>query len=188
MISYSSQATNTESNTETGIETEQVQMSKSSKKVIKKSIEKTEEATVITEYDQQGNIIKITDRYEFTFKDGKIISAKGGGEASINKQENSASYYLEGEGYCGIHIKFNEFGYKNSEHACDGANTYFNYEYNKDGLLVKMVEIYEDYSAGSSLKNTTTYTYDVMSQDWTKRTGKDNQGNKTVTTRTVEYW
>lgn len=61
-------------------------------------------------------------------------------------------------------------------------------EYNNDGLLVNKVEISEYYVEGYSSEETTTYTYDVMSQDWTKRTGTDNSGNKTVTTRTVEYW
>ncbi|MEE1097353.1 MAG: hypothetical protein U0K83_03385 [Bacteroidales bacterium] len=54
--------------------------------------------------------------------------------------------------------------------------------------MVKKVVIDNNTEAGYTNKITTTYTYDVMSQDWTKRTGTDNWGNKTVTTRTVEYW
>ena len=202
MISCTSQATNTESNTETGVESDQIQMKKSQNKVIKKSIEKTGNATLITEYDQQGNIIKIRDSYyytenyypdgyptvEFTLRDGKILSAKTSGSGfynvGVNKQENSAYY---SDGGCDIEVKFNEFGYKEEVYECQDGGETINHEYNKDGLLVKRI-----YEAGgewmTSIKTTTTYTYDVMSQDWTKRTGTDNEGNKTVTTRTVEYW
>ena len=203
LFSCTLQAVNDESNTETGVESDQIQMRKPSKKVIKKSTEKTGEATVITEYDQQGNIIKISDSYcsycplvEFTFKDGKIVSAKGGNEgyceASVNKQKNTATYCFEGGG---TEVEFNEFGYKKAVSAGDGGEGTETYEYNKDGLLVRRVDIYEEYSYDnfpevSTEKTITkyTYTYDVMSQDWTKRTATDNKGNKTVTTRTVEYW
>ena len=120
MISCSLQATNTESNTEIGVESDQIQMKKSKNKVIKKSIEKTGNATLITEYDQQGNIIKIRDSYcsdcpfvEFTLKNGKIVSAKGGNkwycEASVNKQNNTAKYCVEGGA---VEVEFSEFGYK----------------------------------------------------------------------------
>ncbi len=196
MISCTSQATNTESNTETGVESDQIQMKKSQNKVIKKSIEKTGNATLITEYDQQGKLIKLTDKetangnsIEFTLKNGKILSAKTSGpffsDGWIIEQKNTAIYYNEG---WEIEVELNEFGYKKEDYRGDFSGPTFNYEYNKDGLLVKMVEIEEDHYAGSSIKTTTTYTYDVMSQDWTKRTGTDNKGNKTVTTRTVEYW
>ena len=62
------------------------------------------------------------------------------------------------------------------------------YEYNEEGLLVKEVEIWQDYIEDSTNKTATTYTYDVMNQNWKKRTATDNQGNETVTTRTIEYW
>ncbi|MEE0936920.1 MAG: WD40 repeat domain-containing protein, partial [Bacteroidales bacterium] len=192
-----------DSKPENGVETEQAQIEKPAKKVIKKSIEKTrddnlikDDEILIKEYDQQGNIIKITDIYcsdcpvlEFTFKDGKIFSAKGGNEgyceASVNKQKNTATYCLEGGT---TEVEFNEFGYKKAVFAYEEGEGTGTYEYNKDGLLVKVVRIFEDDFEGTSSKTTTTYTYDVMSQDWTKRTGKDNKGYKTVTTRTVEYW
>lgn len=203
MISCTSQATNTESNTETGVESEQVQIKKSSKKVIKKSIEREGDATLVTEYDQQGNIIKITESYcsdcpamEFTLKNGKIVSAKGGNkwycEASVNKQKNTATYCLETSE---TEVEFNEFGYKKAVSAGDEGESTETYEYNKDGLLVRIVDIYEEYSYDDYPEVRTektitkyTYTYDVMSQDWTKRTATDNKGNKIVTTRTVEYW
>ena len=203
LFSCSLQAVNNESNTGNGVESDQIQMRKPAKKVIKKSIERTEEATLITEYDQQGNIIKIRDSYysyytsvEFTFKDGKIDSAKGGNklycEASVNKQNNTATYCVEGGA---VEVEFSEFGYKKYSSGDEGASGSSNYEYNKDGLLVRRVDIYEEYSYDdypeiSTEKTITkyTYTYDVMSQDWTKRTATDNKGNKTVTTRTVEYW
>lgn len=203
MISCTSQATNTESNTETGVESDQIQMKKSQNKVIKKSIEKTDNATLITEYDQQGNIIKImysyyyTENYypdgypavEFTLRDGKILSAKTSGSGfynvGVNKQDNTAYY---SDGGCDIKIKFDKLGYKEEKYECqDDGSSYF-YEYNKDGLLVKVVCTSASVWAPKPTKTTTTYTYDVMSQDWTKRTGTDNEGNKTVTTRTVEYW
>ena len=203
LFSCSLQAVNNESNTETGVESDQIQMRKPAKKAIKKSIERTGEATLITEYDQQGNIIKIRDSYcsycpsvEFTFKDGKIVSAKGGNklycEASVNKQNNTATYCVEGGA---VEVEFSEFGYKKDSSGDEGASGSSNYEYNKDGLLVRRVDIYEEYSYDdypeiSTEKTITkyTYTYDVMSQDWTKRTATDNKGNKIVTTRTVEYW
>jgi hypothetical protein len=203
MISCGSQATSTESNTESSVETEQVQQQEIQKKVIKKSIEKTEGATLITEYDQQGNITKIKDSYcsncpsiEFTFKDGKIISAKGGNkgycEASVNKQNNSAQYCVEGGS---AEVEFNKFGYKNKEFNFEDQNCVISNEYNNDGLLVTTISICQeilmgDYEEAEGGKTTTkfTYTYDVMNQDWTKRTRTDNKGNKTVTTRTMEYW
>lgn len=196
LFSCSLQAVNNESNTENGVESDQIQMRKRSNGVIKKSIEKTGNATLITEYDQQGNIIKIRDSYcsdcpfvEFTLKNGKIVSAKGGNkwycEASVNKQKNTAIYCFEGGG---TEVEFNEFGYKKAVSAGEDGESTETYEYNKDGLLVKVVLISEDYFEGTSDKATTTYIYDVMSQDWTKRTATDNKGNKTVTTRTVEYW
>ena len=196
MISCTSQATNTESNTETGVESEQVQIKKSSKKVIKKSIEREGDATLVTEYDQQGNIIKITESYcsdcpamEFTLKNGKIVSAKGGNkwycEASVNKQKNTATYCLETSE---TEVEFNEFGYKKEVSTAEDGERTETYEYNKDGLLVKGVIISKDYFEGTSYKETITYTYDVMSQDWTKRTATFNDGDKYVTTRTVEYW
>ena len=65
-FSCSLQAVNDESNTGNGVESDQIQMKKRSNRNIKKSIERTGEATeeageetVITEYDPQGNIIKI---------------------------------------------------------------------------------------------------------------------------------
>ena len=92
-------------------------------------------------------------------------------------------------------MEFSEFGYKKDSSGDEGASGSSNYEYNKDGLLVRRVDIYEEYSYDdypeiSTEKTITkyTYTYDVMSQDWTKRTATDNKGNKIVTTRTVEYW
>ena len=203
LFSCSLQAVNDESNIGNGVESDQIQMRKRSKKAIKKSTERTGEATVITEYDQQGNIIKISDSYcsycptiEFTFKDGKIVSAKGGNkwycEASVNKQNNTATYCVEGGA---VEVEFSEFGYKKDSSGDEGAFGSSNYEYNKDGLLVRRVDIYEEYSYDDYPEVRTektitkyTYTYDVMSQDWTKRTATDNEGNKIVTTRTVEYW
>ena len=203
LFSCTLQAVNDESNIRNGVESDQIQMRKPSKKVIKKSIERTEDATVITEYDQQGNIIKIRDSYcsdcpfvEFTLKNGKIVSAKGGNkwycEASVNKQNNTATYCVEGGA---VEVEFSEFGYKKESSGDEGGFGSSNYEYNKDGLLVRRVYIYEEYSYDNYPEVRTektitkyTYTYDVMSQDWKKRTATDNKGNKTVTTRTVEYW
>ena len=196
LFSCSLQAVNDESNIGKGVESDQIQMRKPSKKAIKKSTEKTGNATLITEYDPQGNIIKIRDSYysyytsvEFTFKDGKIDSIKASGDyvydPGVNKQDNTAYY---SDGGCDIKIKFDELGYKEEEYLCQDGGWENFYEYNKDGLLVKKVTKSEDAYAGSSTKTTTTYTYDVMSQDWKKRTATDNKGDKTVTTRTVEYW
>ena len=196
LFSCSLQAVNNESNNGNGVESDQIQMRKPSKKVIKKSIERTGEATVITEYDPQGNIIKIIENYssysptiEFTFKDGKIDSIKASGDyvydTGVNKQDNTAYY---SDGGCDIKIKFDELGYKEKKYECqDDGSTNF-YEYNKDGLLEKVVCTYSSVWAPKPTKTTSTYTYDVMSQDWKKRTETDNKGNKTVTTRTVEYW
>ena len=203
MISCSLQATNTENNTETGVESDQIQMKKSQNKVIKKSIEKTGDATLITEYDQQGNIIKIRDSYcsdctfvEFTLKNGKIVSAKGGNkwycEASVNKQNNTAKYCVEGGA---VEVEFSEFGYKKEEFNFEEENCVVSNEYNKDGLLVNKISVCQeillgDYEEtdGEQITMKFTYTYDIMSQDWTKRTRTENKGNKIVTTRTVEYW
>lgn len=217
LFSCSLQAVNDESNIGNGVESDQIQMRKPAKKVIKKSIEKTGEATeeageetVITEYDPQGNIIKIIENHslyssfyvgsslhsstysstiEFTFKDGKIDSIKASGDeynnTGVNKQDNTA-YYSYGE--CDIKIKFTELGYKEEKYECpENGSTSF-YEYNKDGLLEKVVCTSSSVWAPKPTKTTTTYTYDVMSQDWKKRTATDNKGNKIVTTRTVEYW
>ena len=62
LFSCSLQAVNDESNIGNGVESDQIQMKKRSKKVIKKSIERTEGAILIKEYDQRGNLIKITDK------------------------------------------------------------------------------------------------------------------------------
>ncbi|MEE0976366.1 MAG: hypothetical protein UH543_01350 [Bacteroidales bacterium] len=196
LFSCSLQAVNDESNIGNGVESDQIQMRKRSNGVIKKSIERTEEATLITEYDPQGNIIKIIENYspysptiEFTFKDGKIDSIKSSGDyvsdTRVNKQDNTAYY---SDAACDIKIKFNELGYKEETYECQDGGWENFYEYNKDGLLVKVVCTSSNVWEPKPTKTTTTYTYDVMSQDWTKRTGKDNKGNKTVTTRTVEYW
>jgi hypothetical protein len=203
LFSCSLQAVNNESNIGNGVESDQIQMRKPSKKVIKKSTERTGNATLITEYDPQGNIIKImysyyyTENYypdgypavEFTLRDGKILSAKTSGSGfynvGVNKQDNTAYY---SDGGCDIKIKFDKLGYKEEKYECqDDGSSYF-YEYNKDGLLEKVVCTSSSVWAPKPTKTTTTYTYDVMSQDWTKRTATDNKGNKTVTTRTVEYW
>ena len=195
MISCSLQATNTESNTETGVESDQIQMKKSKNKVIKKSIEKTGEETLTTEYDQQSNIIEI--RYsncsdcpfkEFSLKNGKIISAKRSDNTfpapEIDKQKNIAIFDENDI----LTFEFNNYGIKKYNHRFIDAKHAISYEHNNEGLLVNKVDIWEDYFEDYSEKTTTTYTYDVMSQDWTKRTGTDNKGNKIVTTRTVEYW
>lgn len=189
LFSCSLQAVNTENNTETGVESDQIQMKKTAKKVIKKSTEITEGAIVITEYDPQGNITKINcPTIEFTFKDGKIDSIKASGDyydTGVNKQDNTAYY---SDGGCDIKIKFDELGYKEETYECQDGGWENFYEYNKDGLLVKVVCTSSSVWEPKPTKTTTTYTYDVMSQDWTKSTATDNKGNKTVTTRTVEYW
>lgn len=195
LFSCSLQAVNNESNTGNGVESDQIQMRKPAKKVIKKSIERTGDEILIKEYDQQGNLIKITEKacpdckaLEFTFKDGKIVSAtKFNGLCSllsVNKQKNSATYDCNGERV----YEFNEFGIKKYSDSGFEDGVSHSYEYNEEGLLLKRVEIYHDFVSESSSKGTTTYTYDVMNQNWKKRTETDNQGNKTVTTRTIEYW
>lgn len=195
LFSCSLQAVNDESNTGNGVESDQIQMRKPAKKAIKKSIEKTGDEILIKEYDQQGNLIKITEKacpdckaLEFTFKDGKIVSAtKFNGLCSllsVNKQKNSATYDCNSERV----YEFNEFGIKKYSDTGFGDGFSHSYEYNEEGLLLKRVGIYQDFVDESTTKTTSTYTYDVMSQDWTKRTATDNKGNKTVTTRTVEYW
>ncbi len=178
----------TENKPETGVETDQAQIEKPAKKVIKKSIEKTEEEILIKEYDQQGKLIKMTKigcpdckAREFNFKDGKIISAtKFDGLCyllSIDKNKNTVTYDCNAS----VVIEFTEFGIKKITETTFEEGTFVtSYEYNENGLLIKRVS--------NDWKGTITYTYDVMSQDWTKRTGTDDQGNKTVTTRTVEYW
>lgn len=216
LFSCSLQAVNDESNTGNGVESDQIQMKKRSNGIIKKSIERTEGAIVmssydintkettieraedkilIKEYDQQGNLIKITEKscpdckaLEFTFKDGKIVSAtKFDGLCSllsVNKQKNSVTYDCNSERV----YEFNEFGIKKYSDSGFEDGVSHSYEYNEEGLLLKRVEIYHDFVSESSSKGTTTYTYDVMNQNWKKRTETDNQGNKTVTTRTIEYW
>lgn len=195
LFSCSLQAVNDESNTGNGVESDQIQMKKRSNGVIKKSIERTGDEILIKEYDQQGNLIKITEKacpdckaLEFTFKDGKIVSAtKFDGLCSllsVNKQKNSATYDCNGERV----YEFNEFGIKKYSDSGFEDGVSYSYEYNEEGLLLKRVEIYHYYVSESSSKGTATYTYDVMNQNWKKRTETDNQGNKTVTTRTVEYW
>ena len=210
LFSCSLQAVNDESNTGNGVESDQIQMRKPAKKVIKKSIEKTEGAILIKEYDQRGNLIKITDKninngnsVEFTLKDGKILSAKGGNEdyceASVNKQKNTATYCFEGGGY---EVEFNEFGYSKIEDSNWGSEDI--YEYNEAGLLVRVIGSYEGFGSDEFVdcKNETTFSYDVNNQDWTKRTETytssciSNKTKKTkvmytstsTTTRTVEYW
>lgn len=195
LFSCSLQAVNDESNTGNGVESDQIQMRKRSNGVIKKSIERTGDEILIKEYDQQGNLIKITEKacpdckaLEFTFKDGKIVSAtKFNGLCSllsVNKQKNSATYDCNSERV----YEFNEFGIKKYSDSGFEDGVSHSYEYNEEGLLLKRVEIYHDYVSESSSKGTTTYTYDVMNQNWKKRTGKGNGGYETVTTRTVEYW
>lgn len=195
LFSCSLQAVNDENNTGNGVESDQIQMRKRSNGVIKKSIEKTGDEILIKEYDQQGNLIKITEKacpdckaLEFTFKDGKIVSAtKFNGLCSllsVNKQKNSATYDCNSERV----YEFNEFGIKKYSDSGFEDGVSHSYEYNEEGLLLKRVEIYHDYVSESSSKGTTTYTYDVMNQNWKKRTGKGNGGYETVTTRTVEYW
>ena len=186
----------TENKPKNDVETEQTQIEEPAKKIVKKSIEKSESKIIIKEYDQQGKLIKITDKYiddvdylEFTLRDGKILSAKASGssysDASVDKQDNTAYY---SDVACDIKIKFDELGYKEETYECQDGGWKNFYEYNKDGLLEKEVCTSSSVWEPKPTKTTTTYTYDVMSQDWTKRTGKDNKGNKTVTTRTVEYW
>ena len=195
LFSCSLQAVNNECNTENGVESDQIQMRKRSNGVIKKSIEKTGDEILIKEYDQQGNLIKITEKacpdckaLEFTFKDGKIVSAtKFDGLCSllsVNKQKNSATYDCNSERV----YEFNEFGIKKYSDSDFELGISHSYEYNEDGLLVKKVEISQDFVEGSSTKTTATYTYDVMNQNWKKRTETDDRGYETVTTRTVEYW
>lgn len=195
LFSCSLQAVNNECNIGNGVESDQIQMRKRSNGVIKKSIEKTGDEILIKEYDQQGNLIKITEKacpdckaLEFTFKDGKIVSAtKFNGLCSllsVNKQKNSATYDCNSERV----YEFNEFGIKKYTDSGFEDGVSHSYEYNEEGLLLKRVEIYHDFVSESSMKGTTTYTYDVMNRNWKKRTGKGNGGYETVTTRTVEYW
>lgn len=195
LFSCSLQAVNDESNIGNGVESDQIQMRKRSNGVIKKSIERTGDEILIKEYDQQGNLIKITEKacpdckaLEFTFKDGKIVSAtKFNGLCSllsVNKQKNSATYDCNSERV----YEFNEFGIKKYSDSGFEDGVSHSYEYNEEGLLLKRVEIYHDFVSESSMKGTTTYTYDVMNRNWKKRTGKGNGGYETVTTRTVEYW
>ncbi|MEE0962411.1 MAG: WD40 repeat domain-containing protein [Bacteroidales bacterium] len=174
------------------VKTEQEQM----RKMVKKEIEKTGEGTFIKEYDLQGRIIKLTEfscsdciGLEFNFEEGKIISAETKSELcprnEIDTKKNIVNLYCDGFGTI---IEFNEFGIKKIESAKFESSDCLSCEYNENGLLIKDVYISEDYIKGTSTKTTITYTYDVMSQDWTTRTGTDDQGKKTVTTRTVEYW
>lgn len=196
LFSCSLQAVNDESNIGKGVESDQIQMRKPAKKVIKKSIEKTGDEILITEYDQQGNLIKITEKtcpdckaLEFNLKDGKIISAKDefdfGTTPVIDKQKNIVTIVHNSEFST---FEFNEFGIKKYSISYIDYKISRSYKYNEEGLLVKKVEISQDFVEESSTQTTSTYTYDVMNQNWKKRTETDNQGNKTVTTRTVEYW
>lgn len=189
MISCTSQATNTESNTETGVEKEQVQ---EPKKVIKKSVEKTDGKTLVKEYNEEGELTKMTlpieistdqDVVIFTFDNGKLSSYKVNAkvpemldmtEIEMDKTKNEVRFISE---WSGEIYTFNEFGISKITKGGMNGETTYSYKYDDKGLLLEIIS-----------KSTTTYTYDVMSQDWTKRTGTDNKGNKTVTTRTVEYW
>lgn len=173
-----------------------VQVEEPVNKVIKKETEKTGDETLIKEYDEQGNLIKITQKacldcstYEFDFKDGKVISAKTTselcGSKSINKQKNIVVFNCDSAGEV---FGFNEFGINKQETQYFDALSSCSYEYNENGFLVKSVSVTEDGLEGTSTKMTISYTYDVMNQDWTTRTGSDEQGNEIVTTRTVEYW
>ena len=209
LFSCSLQAVNDESNIGKGVESDQIQMRKPAKKVIKKSTEKSESKILIKEYDQQGKLIKITDKYiddvdylEFTLRDGKILSAKASGssysDASVDKQNNTATYYTGSE----IRIEFNKFGYSKIEDL-DWASE-DTYEYNEAGLLVRIIGSYEGFGSDEFVdcKRETTFSYDVNNQDWTKRTETYTSScisNKTkkakvmdrstsTTTRTVEYW
>ncbi|MEE1093459.1 MAG: hypothetical protein U0L08_00840, partial [Bacteroidales bacterium] len=200
---------NEDSKPEIGVETEQAQIEKPAKKVIKKSIEKTESKILIKEYDQQGKLIKMTKRdtdlessIEFSFKDGTIASAKASGssysDASVDKQNNTATYYNWSE----IRIGFNKFGYSKIENLEWGSEDI--YEYNEAGLLVRIIGSYEGFGSDEfvACENETTFSYDVNNQDWTKRTETQTSScisNKTkkkkvmgtstsTTTRTVEYW
>jgi hypothetical protein len=196
LFSCTLQAVNDESNIGKGVESDQIQMRKRSNGVIKKSIEKTGEEILIKEYDQQGNLIKITEKacpdckaLEFTFKDGKIISAKDefdfGTTPVIDKQKNIVTIVHNSEFST---FEFNEFGIKKYSISYIDYKISRSYEYNEEGLLVKKVEISQDFVEESSTQTTSTYTYDVMNQNWKKRTETDDRGYETVTTRTVEYW
>lgn len=196
LFSCSLQAVNDESNIGKGVESDQIQMRKRSNGVIKKSIERTGDEILIKEYDQQGNLIKITEKacpdcgsFEFNLKDGKIISAKDefdfGTTPVIDKQKNIVTIVHNSEFST---FEFNEFGIKKYSISYIDYKTSHSYEYNEEGLLVKKVEISQDLVDESSTKTTATYTYDVMNQNWKKRTETDDQGYETVTTRTVEYW
>ena len=192
MISCTSQATNTESNTETGVESDQIQMKKSQNKVIKKSIEKTDGKTLVKEYNEEGELTKMTlpieistdqDVVIFTFDNGKLSSYKVNAKVpemldmtEIEIDKNKNEFILRQE-WGGEVYTFNEFGISKITKGGMNGKTTYSYKYDDKGLLLEIVS-----------KSITTYTYDVMSQDWTKRTGTDNKGNKTVTTRTVEYW
>lgn len=209
LFSCSLQAVNDESNTGNGVESDQIQMRKPAKKVIKKSIEKSESNILIKEYDQQGKLIKITEKSpyngnskEFTLRDGKILSAKLSGSsyfnASVDKQNNTATCYIDSE----IRIEFNKFGYSKIEDLDWGSED--TYEYNEAGLLVRIIGSYEGFGSDEFVdcKRETTFSYDVNNQDWTKRTETytssciSNKTKKTkvmdtstsTTTHTVEYW
>ena len=209
LFSCSLQAVNDESNIGKGVESDQIQMRKPAKKVIKKSIEKNESKILIKEYDQQGKLIKITDKYiddsyymEFTLMNGKILSAKASDSSysgvSVDKQNDTATCYIGSE----LRIEFNKFGYSKIEDL--DWNSEDIYEYNESGLLVRVIGSYEGFGSDEFVdcKNETTFSYDVNNQDWTKRTETytssciSNKTKKTkvmdtstsTTTRTVEYW
>ena len=145
LFSCSLQAVNDECNTENGVESDQIQMKKRSNGVIKKSIEKTGEEILIKEYDQQGNIIKITrsncpdcGSFEFNLKDGKIISAKDefdfGTTPVIDKQKNIVTIVHNSEFST---FEFNEFGIKKYSVSDFELEFSHSYEYNKDGSSKK---------------------------------------------------
>lgn len=189
MISCGSQTTNTETNTQTGVETEQIQ---EQKKVIKKEIEKTNGETLIKEYNEQGKLIKMSlpislatseDVVILNFNNGMLSSYKVNTpvpemldmtEIEMDKNNNKISFISE---WGGEIYTFNEFGISKVTKGGMNGETTYSYKYDDKGLLLEIVS-----------KSSITYTYDIMSQDWTQRVGTGTKGEKTITTRTVEYW